>query len=109
MSTLTWTAVCAYDDLLPERGACALVDGKQIAVFRDFGGAVYAIGNLDPFSGANVLSRGIVGTRMGEPTVASPMHKEVFSLVTGVCFDDPEVVVPTYPVQVRDGRVEIAA
>ncbi|GGS56116.1 nitrite reductase small subunit [Planobispora rosea] len=103
-----WTRVCAYADLMPERGVCALVDGHQIAVFRTFDGGLYAIGNRDPFSGAYVLSRGIVGTRAEEPTVASPMHKEVFSLVTGVCLDDPGVSVPTYRVRVAGGAVEVS-
>lgn len=102
-----WTAVCAYSDLLPERGACVLVDGEQIAIFRTFDGALHAIGNRDPYSGAYVLSRGIVGTRRGEPTVASPMHKQVFSLVTGRCLDDPETAVPIYPIRVHDGVVEV--
>ncbi|MBB6349024.1 nitrite reductase small subunit NirD [Nonomuraea muscovyensis] len=106
---MSWMTVCDYHVLLPERGACALVDGEQVAVFRTFEGQVYAIGNLDPFSGAYVLSRGIVGTRGGEPTVASPLHKQVFSLVTGACLDDPGVRVPTYPARVVDGRVEVAA
>ncbi|WP_113700986.1 nitrite reductase small subunit NirD [Nonomuraea lactucae] len=105
---MSWTTVCDYHVLLPERGACALVDGEQVALFRTFDGQVYAIGNLDPFSGAHVLSRGIVGTRGGEPTVASPLHKQVFSLVTGACLDDPEVAVPTYPARVAGGRVEVA-
>ncbi len=102
-----WTAVCAYTDLLPERGACVLVHGEQIAIFRTFDGVLFAIGNRDPYSGAYVLSRGIVGTRRGEPTVASPMHKQVFSLVTGRCLDDPETAVPVYPVRVHDGAVEV--
>ncbi|WP_312888520.1 nitrite reductase small subunit NirD [Nonomuraea rhodomycinica] len=106
---MTWTTVCDYHVLLPERGVCALVGGEQVAVFRTFDGAVYAIGNLDPFSGAHVLSRGIVGTRGGEPTVASPLHKQVFSLVTGACLDEPGTAVPTYPARVADGRVEVAA
>ncbi|GAA3447286.1 nitrite reductase small subunit NirD [Planomonospora venezuelensis] len=105
--TTGWTAVCAYTDLLPEQGACVLVDGRQIAVFRTFDGDLYATGNLDPFSGAYVLSRGIVGTRGAEPTVASPMHKQVFSLVTGECLDDPAVTVPTYPVRLSGGAVEV--
>ncbi|WP_084958308.1 nitrite reductase small subunit NirD [Thermoactinospora rubra] len=105
----TWVPVCSYAELIPERGVCVLVSGRQIAIFRDFGGRLYAVGNLDPFSGAHVLSRGIVGTRGSEPTVASPMHKQVFSLVTGVCLDDPAVSVPTYPVRVREGRVEVSA
>ncbi|MEV0146120.1 MULTISPECIES: nitrite reductase small subunit NirD [unclassified Nonomuraea] len=104
---MNWTTVCDYPVLLPERGACALVDGEQVALFRTFDGAVYAIGNRDPFSGACVLSRGIVGTRGGEPTVASPLHKQVFSLVTGLCLDEPGVAVPTYPARVVDGRVEV--
>jgi nitrite reductase (NADH) small subunit len=105
---MSWIPVCGYQALLPERGVCALVDGRQVAVFRTFDGTLHAIGNLDPFSGACVLSRGIVGTRKGEPTVASPLHKQVFSLVTGRCLDEPEVAVPVYRIRVRDGLVQVA-
>jgi nitrite reductase (NADH) small subunit len=104
----TWTVVCHFDRLLPERGVAALIAGSQVAVFRTFDGAVYALGNRDPFSDAWVLSRGIVGSRGAEPTVASPMHKQVFSLVTGECLDEPGVAVPVYEVRVRDGDVEVA-
>jgi nitrite reductase (NADH) small subunit len=106
---MTFTVVCRYDDLLPERGAAALVGTRQVAVFRTFDGAVYAIGNRDPFTGANVLSRGIVGNRGDRATLASPLHKQVFDLGTGACLDDPGVVVPVYPARVRDGLVEVAA
>lgn len=109
LETTRWTAVCSYTDLLPERGVCALVGGRQIALFRAFDGSLFAIGNRDPFSGAHVLSRGIVGTRAGEPVVASPMHKQVFSLTTGVCLDDPAVAVPTYPIRVTGGTVEVGS
>jgi nitrite reductase (NADH) small subunit len=54
-----------------------------------------------------VLSRGIVGDRGGRATVASPIYKQVFELATGVCLDDPSVCVPTYPVRVVDGMVEV--
>ncbi len=99
--------VCRYDDLLPERGATALLDGCQVALLRTFDGEVYAIGNRDPFSGAFVLSRGIVGSRGERPTLASPLHKQVFDLGTGACLDDPAVRVPVYPVRVREGMVEV--
>ena len=79
--------ICRYDDLLPERGVAALVRGRQVAVFRTYDGAVYALDNRDPFSGANVLSRGIVGSRGDVPTVASPMYKQVFDLRTGACLE----------------------
>ena len=104
---MTWTAVCARDDLQPERGAAALIGGEQVALFRAFDGTLYAIGNRDPFTGAFVLSRGIVGTRGDIPTIASPLHKQVFDLRTGACLDDQAVFVPVFAVRERDGRVEV--
>jgi nitrite reductase (NADH) small subunit len=103
-----WTAVCALDQLLPERGVAALVEQAQLAVFRCSDDTVYVIDNRDPFTGVQVLSRGIVGTRGDAATVASPLHKQVFDLRTGACLDDPEVSVATYPVRVRDGVIEVA-
>jgi nitrite reductase (NADH) small subunit len=102
-----WTAVCRYDELLPERGVAALVGGTQVALFRTYDGALYAIGNQDPFTGAWVLSRGIVGTRATRPTVASPLHKQVFDLRTGECPDEEDVAVPVYEVRARAGTVEV--
>lgn len=104
---MTWTPVCRYDDLQPERGVAALIGGEQVAVFRLFDGVLYAIGNQDPLTGAFVLSRGIVGTRGDTPTVASPLHKQVFDLRTGACLDDNRASVPVFGVRERDGRVEV--
>ena len=105
---LTWTDVCAVDDLDLDRGACALVGGYQVAVFRVSDGSLYALSNRDPFSGAYVLSRGIVGSKAGVPKVASPVYKQTFDLRTGQCLDDPSVSVATFPVRAVDGRVEVA-
>jgi nitrite reductase (NADH) small subunit len=102
-----WTAVCRYDDIIPERGIAALVDGVAVAVFRTHDGRLHALSNVDPFSNASVLSRGIVGDRGGRATVASPIYKQVFELATGVCLDDPDVSVPTYPVRLVEGIVEV--
>ncbi len=104
----SWLAVCAYERLLPERGVCALVGSAQVAVFRLHDGRVLALSNTDPVAGANVLSRGIVGTRGDTPTVASPLYKQVYALDTGRCLDDPALAVPPWPVRVRDGLVEVA-
>lgn len=106
-----WTRICRVDDLLVERGAAALVDGLQIALFRTYDGRIFATDQIDPFSGAAILSRGIVGDRAGVPTVASPMYKQVFDLRTGVCLDaqgkDPHSL-QRWPVAVDDaGRVLI--
>jgi nitrite reductase (NADH) small subunit len=108
-TTVLWTSVCLLVDLLPERGAAALVDGAQVAVFRLHDDTVRAVGNRDPLWGACVMSRGIVGTRGGRPVVASPMHKQAYDLDTGVCLDDPAAALPVYPARVRDGMVEVLA
>jgi nitrite reductase (NADH) small subunit len=105
ITAMSQTMVCRYDVLLPERGVAALIGDIQIALFRTHDGSVYAIGNQDPFSGANVMSRGIVGNRGDVQTVASPMFKQVFDLRTGQCLDDPTVSLPVYDVQVLDGQV----
>lgn len=102
-----WLDVCGFDDLAPERGVCALVAGRQVAIFRTHDGAVFALSNYDPVGAAFVLSRGIVGSRSGVPTVASPLHKQVFDLRTGRCLDDPAVTVPVVPVRRRGTRVEV--
>lgn len=104
-----WVDVCAVDDVMLDRGAAALVGGTQIALFRvSPTGESFAISNYDPFSRAYVLSRGIVGSAAGVLKVTSPMYKHAFDLRTGVSFDDESVVLPTFPLRVRDGRIEVA-
>jgi nitrite reductase (NADH) small subunit len=105
---IRWTDVCDYDDLLPERGVCALVEDRQIAVFRTHDGALHALDNFDPYSNAHVLSRGLLGTRGGTPIVLSPMYKHAFELATGVSLDDPARSVRAHPVRLADGRVQVA-
>lgn len=92
-----WVAVCRESELTAGRGvAVILPGGAQAAVFRTRGGAVYAIGNRDPFTGAYVLSRGLLGSADGEPFVASPLLKQRFALTDGRCLDDDEKTVPAY-------------
>lgn len=105
---MSFRTVCRLDQVPIERGVCVLVDGQQVALFRTQDGELFALGNQDPFSGAMVLSRGIVGDRAGVPTVASPMYKQAFSLVTGQCLDDAEVSVPVFAARAVDGTVEVS-
>jgi len=105
----TWTEICPLDRIEIERGVAALISGTPVALFRTHSGDFYALDNVDPMSGASVLSRGIVGTRGDVPTVASPMHKQTFDLRTGECLDAAGVRVRVYEVRVRDGVVEIGA
>lgn len=117
--TTLWTTVCPLDDLAVERGAAALLAGPggpvQVALFRLVDGRVLAVQQLDPFAGANVMSRGLVGTRGGEPTVAGPLYKQVYSLVTGECLETAGYAprpglaprLATFPVRVADGVVSV--
>jgi len=103
----TWVPVCRVDQLRVDVGAAALVDSTQVAIFRLDGETILAIGNLDPYSRASIMSRGIVGSRGDAIFVASPMHKQPFDLRTGACLDDPDVKIPTFAVRVVDGIVEV--
>lgn len=98
----SWFAVCRLDDLTPGRGVAALLpDGTQAAVFTGRAGRTYVIGNRDPFTGAYVLSRGLLGTSGGAPFVASPLLKQRFDLETGHCLDDSAVSVPVFDCRTR--------
>lgn len=80
-----WIRLCPLAALEVERGRAALVGDEQVALFLLADGDIRAVDNHDPYSGANVISRGIVGSRGGRPTIASPMHKQVFDLRSGTC------------------------
>ncbi|HTE40497.1 MAG TPA: nitrite reductase small subunit NirD [Steroidobacteraceae bacterium] len=102
--TDNWNFVCTLDDIIPFSGVAALIGGKQIAIFR-VGDEVYAVDNLDPESGANVLARGLIGDLKGELVVASPIYKHHFSLTTGTCIEAPESSIQAYPAKIEDSRV----
>lgn len=110
MTHQTITRVCRLEDLETERGRAALIGQEQVALFLTRDGAVHAVSNLDPYSGANVISRGIVGTRGDAPTIASPLHKQVFDLRTGVCLDTQgkqDAALRVWPVLIADGVVHL--
>lgn len=109
MTDTEFMAVCQIDDLMDNLGQCALVKGKQIALFKvSDSEKIYAIDNHDPFSDANVLSRGVVGDLQGKLVVASPIYKQHFDLETGQCLEYENVVLDTYATRVVAGVVEIS-
>jgi len=103
-----WSAVCAISDIVPDTGVCALLKGRQVAVFRVGAERLFAIDNLDPHSQAAVLSRGLVGSIGERIVVASPIYKQRFDLATGECIESPAHSVASYPVRVEDGTVWVA-
>lgn len=104
----TWLDICAVADLQPDSGVCALVNGKQIALFYfTKSNAVFAVANYDPVGKANVLSRGMIGDIGGEPMVASPLYKQHYSLKTGTCLEHDQIKIDTYAVRVVNERVSV--
>ncbi|KAA1420763.1 nitrite reductase small subunit NirD [Mumia zhuanghuii] len=105
---LEWVRVCALDALTPDRGAAALVHGRQVALFRLSGDeGVHALGHRDPYSGANVIARGLVGSVGDVAVVASPLHKQRFRFDDGSAVEDPGVRVGVWGTRVVDGFVEV--
>ncbi|MDQ0735762.1 nitrite reductase small subunit NirD [Arthrobacter agilis] len=105
-SSARWVAVCHLDDLEECWGEAALVGRDQVALFRLPGNRLHAVGNIDPRTRAAVMARGIVGSRGTTPTIASPLHKEVYDLATGVCLSGGAGL-RAYPVRCVDGVVEV--
>jgi nitrite reductase (NADH) small subunit len=105
----TWTTACSVDDILPDTGVCALLGQRHVAIFRLADDRFYAIDNVDPKSGASVLSRGLVGNLGDRIVVASPLYKNHFDLRSGECIESPQQSVRCYGVRVEHGQVLVQA
>jgi nitrite reductase (NADH) small subunit len=102
-----WHRVCPLDELEPAWGEAALIDGVQVALFRVDADNVYAVAQRDPATLANVMARGITGSRGSRPTIASPLHKEVYDLQTGECYSNPGLRLPAFRTRMVDGFIEV--
>ncbi|ENV78980.1 MULTISPECIES: nitrite reductase small subunit NirD [Acinetobacter] len=101
-----WVDVCNLDDITPNTGVGALVEGQSVALFRvGHEKRIYALSNKDPFSQANVMCRGIIGDIQGERVIASPIYKQHFSLATGRCLEDKDQKLLVFPTKIENGRV----
>ncbi len=106
---LDWVEVCQLNDIAPDTGVCALVDGQQVAIFRQAGNdRLFAIGNFDPVGQINVLSRGLLAQLGDRLTVASPLYKQHYCLETGQCLEKPELSVPVFQVRLEAGKVSVS-
>ncbi len=103
--TAQWHRICTMKDLEPNWGEAALIDGRQYAIFRAADDSIFVTSHRDPASGALVIARGILGEKGGEPTVTSPLYKEVYSLMSGECLSGADYRLPVYSVEVRDGDI----
>ena len=116
-----WIDICATEQVMPDRGVAAIVDGHPVAVFRlgasnGLPDEWYAVSHIDPFTDAPVIARGLIGSIDSDggegrgdsiPTVASPLHKQRFDLRTGECLADETQKLDTYEVRIELDRVQV--
>ncbi|MDO6695161.1 nitrite reductase small subunit NirD [Aliiglaciecola sp. 3_MG-2023] len=105
-----WINVCEPSDLVDNSGVCALIDDVQVAIFKICHGDeqhLYAMSNWDPIGKANVMYRGLVGSVMDEPFVASPLYKQRYKLTSGECVDDESIQIAVYPARIVDQQVQL--
>ena len=103
-----WNKVCALETIFPATGVCALIDDKQVAIFRPSEESeVYALDNMDPFAHSNVLSRGVICEHQEQLWVASPLKKQRFNLINGSCLENSEVSIGSYKTRITDGQIEV--
>jgi nitrite reductase (NADH) small subunit len=110
LTKVTWLPVCQAADIPADGGACALVEGEQVAIFNFARrGEWYATQNLCPHKQQMILARGMIGStgEACEPKVACPYHKRTFSLLTGECLNADECAIQTYPIKVENDTVYI--
>jgi len=107
-----WFHACKPEDLVNNSGVCALINEHQIALFcipssaaNDADMKVVATSNWDPIGKANVLYRGLLGTKEDTHFVSSPLYKQRYCLETGRCLDNGEATIAIYPVKLENNSL----
>ena len=105
---IVWFPACRPSDVPENGGVCVKYKNEQIALFNfTRRGEWYASQNMCPHRMQMALSRGMIGSHLGEPKVACPFHKKTFSLLTGECLNGEECSITTYPVKIENDFVYI--
>ncbi len=103
-----WFKAARVVDFPENGGACLRYKDMQVAVFNfSRRNEWYACQNLCPHKMQMILSRGMIGSKGGEPKVACPFHKRSFSLKTGQCLNAEESGIAVFPVRIEDGYVYV--
>lgn len=106
----TWLEVCKIDDLVLNSGVCALVNDESVALFtQKVAGElkVFALSGYDPVGQANVISRGLLGSKGDTLFVASPLYKQRYCLETGKCLDDESLSLKSFISKIENDSVFI--
>ncbi len=98
----TAIAIGSLESISPGQGRCFLVNGEEIAVFRQRDGRVFAVQNRCPHR-RGPLAEGLVGAGK----VICPLHAHRFDLNTGKGSELKECL-RTFRVSVLNGQIYIA-
>ncbi|WP_076409284.1 nitrite reductase small subunit NirD [Shewanella sp. UCD-KL12] len=102
---MNWVIICEEKALPSFGGVAAWFENRAIAIFNLGERGLFALDNTDPATGVSVLSRGLICDLEGGIFVASPLHKQHYSLHNGSCIEDESLRVNVYQVKSEDGRV----
>ena len=103
-STDTFVKVATLDQVQPDKPFCAVVNGKQIALFN-INGQVYALDNVCNHADGP-LCEGFVD---GE-TIECPLHASRFHIKTGALIEGPATQPqPTFKVRMNGNDIEVMA
>jgi 3-phenylpropionate/trans-cinnamate dioxygenase ferredoxin subunit len=103
MNETDWIDVADAGDILPGCYEIAETDEHVVAVFN-IGGEFYAIEDVCTHDGEELTGGPVDGDQ-----IVCPRHGARFCLRTGKALTPPAYEdLPTYPVRVRDGRIEVA-
>lgn len=104
---MNWLAICEQSALPAFGGIAAWVEGKAVAIFNLGEQGIFAMDNNDPATGVGVLSRGLICDLQEDIFVASPLHKQHYSLTNGKCIEDESLNVELYQIKCEQGKVLI--
>lgn len=104
METNDWIDVAAADDLPPGSYEVVETDDLILAVFN-IDGEFFAIEDICTHDGEELTGGPVDGDQ-----IVCPRHGARFCLRTGKALTPPAYEdLPTFPVRLRDGRVEVLA
>jgi nitrite reductase (NADH) small subunit len=93
--------VASVDEIPEGKIRKVVCEGKEVALYNA-GGRIYATGNLCPHQGGPLDEGDLDGL-----SVICPWHGWMFNIEDGSCVMAPNIKLPVYEVDVRDGHVHI--
>ncbi|WHY78080.1 nitrite reductase small subunit NirD [Neobacillus sp. WH10] len=103
IETITRIPVANYSNLKERAGYSIKIDNKEIALFKQSNGKVYALENRSPHPKGGVLSEGLVSGAY----VYCPLYDWKISLVNGKVQAPDQGQVQTFQVEIKEDIVFI--